>query len=98
MADKLKYDEMPVSIDKLPFDPNRDITPEDLELIFSCLSEKQQDNFLNNLKDVLPKKEWETLVIHLKSYDLAMMGEHRMKASLMKNTMGIALYNYFNEN
>lgn len=90
MSDKLKYDEAPV--DSLPIEPDQEITPELLELIFTCMSEKQQDTFLANLKNLLDEEDWQVLVTHLKAYDYAMMGDFREKASKVKEEMGLALY------
>lgn len=73
------------------------VTPEDLEFIFVSMSEESQDRFLESLKDSLSEKDWQALVIHLKSYDYKMMGEFRPKTRKIKENMAIAMYDNFNQ-
>ncbi len=71
------------------------ITAKDVEFIFVSMSEKGQDMFLESLKDVLPRKEWEGIVMHLKSYDMAMLGDFRPRDIAIKENLGLALYEHF---
>ena len=73
------------------------LTPEDLEFIFVSMSEEGQNSFLDGLKEVFSREDWEAIVMHLKSYDYAMLGEFRQKTRLAKENMAIAMYNHFNE-
>ena len=73
------------------------VTPEDLEFIFVSMSEESQDRFLESLKGSLSEKDWQALVIHLKSYDYKMMGEFRPKTRKIKEDMAIAMYDNFNQ-
>ena len=75
----------------------KNLTPKSLERIFVSLSEKAQDEFLQSLKGELGPNEWETLVIHLKSYQLAMLGDYTEKGRLIKESLADALYEHLQE-
>ncbi len=73
----------------------KELTPKDVEFLFVSMSEESQDKFLESMKNILDEKEWEALVMHLKSYDMLMIGDFRQKAKLIKENMGLSLYDAF---
>ena len=53
---------------------------ETVEILFCMLSEKGQNEFLDNLKEFLSREDWEKIVVHLKAFQLAMIDSPKKAA------------------
>ncbi len=67
------------------------ITPQDMEFIFTAMSEESQDRFLESLKGILSEADYNAFVTHLKAYDIMMLGKFRQKTKLMKEYLAVKM-------
>lgn len=71
---------------------NKTMTADDVRELFVCMSEEAQNKFLSDMREHLSEEEWNAIVIHLKGYDLAMLGDFREKWKKVKEDMALAAY------
>ena len=72
------------------------LSPENLEFLFVAMSSKQQDEFLEEIKKHMDEKDWQTLIIHLMSYEM-MLSDAKEKTARMRDGMALMLFEQLKE-